>query len=82
MVVVDVSILWLFLASALVVLMQAQALRLAKTNRELAASEHALRVRERPRVPGQRSRRRHHGIGAAVVTVGQRGAALRLPQLS
>jgi signal transduction histidine kinase len=45
MVVVDVNILWLFLASALVVLMQAQALRLAKTNRELAASEHALRVR-------------------------------------
>lgn len=45
MVVVDVSILWVFLASALVVLMQAQAVRLAKTNRELAASEHALRVR-------------------------------------
>lgn len=45
MVVIDVNILWLFLASALVVLMQAQALRLAKTNRELAASEHALRVR-------------------------------------
>jgi len=45
MVVVDVNILWLFLSSALVVLMQAQALRLAKTNRELAASEHALRVR-------------------------------------
>lgn len=45
MVVVDVNILWVFLASALVVLMQAQALRLAKTNRELAASEHALRVR-------------------------------------
>jgi signal transduction histidine kinase len=45
MVVLDVSILWVFLASALVVLMQAQALRLAKTNRELAGSEHALRVR-------------------------------------
>lgn len=45
MVVVDVNILWVFLASALVVLMQAQALRLAKTNRDLAASEHALRVR-------------------------------------
>jgi signal transduction histidine kinase len=45
MVVLDVSILWVFLASALVVLMQAQAVRLAKTNRELAASEFALRVR-------------------------------------
>lgn len=44
MVVIDVNILWLFLGSALVVLMQAQALRLAKTNRDLAASEHALRV--------------------------------------
>jgi len=45
MVVVDVGILWLFLSSALVVLMQAQAIRLAKTNRELAASEAALRSR-------------------------------------
>jgi len=45
MVLIDVNILWVFLASALVVLMQAQALSLAKTNRELAASEHALRVR-------------------------------------
>jgi len=45
MVVVDVGILWLFLSSALVVLMQAQAIRLAKTNRELAASEAALRQR-------------------------------------
>jgi signal transduction histidine kinase len=45
MVIVDVNILWVFLASALVVLMQAQAVRLATTNRELAASEHALRVR-------------------------------------
>ena len=45
MVVVDVGILWLFLSSALVVLMQAQAVRLARTNRELAASEAALRSR-------------------------------------
>ena len=45
MVVVDVSILWLFLGSALVVLMQAQALRLSKTNRDLAASELSLRAR-------------------------------------
>ena len=45
MVIVDVSILWLFLGSALVVLMQAQALRLSKTNRDLAASELALRSR-------------------------------------
>ena len=45
MVVLDVSILWLFLGSALVVLMQAQALRLAKTNRDLAASELSLRSR-------------------------------------
>jgi signal transduction histidine kinase len=44
LVVIDVNILWIFLGSALVVLMQAQALRLAKTNRDLAASEHALRV--------------------------------------
>lgn len=44
MVEIDISILWLFLGSALVVLMQAQAIRLAKTNRDLAASEHALRV--------------------------------------
>jgi signal transduction histidine kinase len=45
MVVVDIGILWLFLSSALVVLMQAQAIRLATTNRELAASEVALRTR-------------------------------------
>ncbi len=45
MVIVDVSILWLFLGSALVVLMQAQAIRLSKTNRDLAASELALRSR-------------------------------------
>lgn len=45
MVVIDVSILWLFLGSALVVLMQAQALRLSKTNRDLAASELSLRSR-------------------------------------
>ena len=45
MVVLDVGILWLFLSSALVVLMQAQAIRLAKTNRELASSEAALRLR-------------------------------------
>jgi K+-sensing histidine kinase KdpD len=38
-VVVDINILWFFLSSSLVVLMQAQALRLASTNRELAASE-------------------------------------------
>ena len=45
MVVLDVGILWVFLSSALVVLMQAQAIRLAKTNRELASSEAALRLR-------------------------------------
>lgn len=45
MVIVDVGILWLFLGSALVVLMQAQALRLSKTNRDLAASELSLRTR-------------------------------------
>lgn len=43
MVVVDVNILWFFLSSSLVVLMQAQALRLARTNRELAANEVELR---------------------------------------
>jgi signal transduction histidine kinase len=45
MVVVDVGLLWVFLGSALVVLMQAQAIRLATTNRQLAASEAALRLR-------------------------------------
>ena len=45
MMVVDIGILWLFLGSALVVLRQAQAIRLAKTNRELASSEAALRAR-------------------------------------
>jgi signal transduction histidine kinase len=45
MVIVDVGILWMFLGSALVVLMQAQAIRLARTNRELAGSEAALRAR-------------------------------------
>jgi signal transduction histidine kinase len=45
MVIVDVGILWMFLGSALVILMQAQAIRLARTNRELAGSEAALRAR-------------------------------------
>lgn len=45
MVVLDINILWVFLSTAIVVLMQAQALRLASTNRELAASEAALRGR-------------------------------------
>jgi signal transduction histidine kinase len=45
MVVLDVNILWMFLGTSLVVLMQAQAVRLAKTNRELAESEAALKGR-------------------------------------
>jgi signal transduction histidine kinase len=45
MVVVDVQILWLFISASLVVLMQAQAIRLAQTNRALAESELALRKR-------------------------------------
>ncbi len=43
MVLLDVNILWFFLSTSLVVLMQAQAVRLAATNRQLAASEVALR---------------------------------------
>lgn len=45
MVVLDIGILWMFLGTSLVVLMQAQAVRLAKTNRELAESEMALKSR-------------------------------------
>ena len=42
---VDIGILWVFIGASLVVLMQAQALRLARINRSLAESEAALRKR-------------------------------------
>lgn len=62
MVFVDVNILWIFLSSALVVLMQAQALRLAATNRQLAASEVSLK--------GQNGE-----LGSANVQLAELGAA-------